>query len=242
MPNWFEGEAQAGSDYSGTVSSLEFVNGKFGAQAVLTTTLDEPITKNDGTLLLEMPAYYGLPDGWEFMGGKLIHKSGDLDKVLPASNKFQKVVAAAGNTDRAAVAYLTRDGLNPYMEEAWVGARFHFMTIEAGQDYNIPARDGEAAKAGKTKGFPAPVEWLGTKDAPLSGSVGAPVNSAVDAASVLAEVGLSDEAFDELEKLAANASEADFLSNAMQSRDKATNQQAFIKHLGSGSLYAALKG
>lgn len=240
MPNWFEGEAQAGSDYSGTVSSCEFVEGKFGKQAVLTTTLDSPITKNDGTLLLEMPAYYGLPDGWNFQGGRLVHNSGDLEKLLPASNKFQKVIKAAADCDQAAVAYLTRDGMNPYMEAAWTGARFHFMTVEAGQDYNVKDRDTGEQKTGKTKGFPAPVEWLGTKDAPLSGDVGAPVASSVDAAGVLADIGLSESAFDSLTALAGKASGTQFVTDAMEYKGEASNVQAFVKALSNGTLHGAL--
>lgn len=239
MPNWFAGEDS--NDFTGMVTALECVEGKFGPQAVLTVQLDTPITKNDGTLMNEKPIYYGLPQGWVEKDGRLMSPSGDPDKMLPKDNKFQRAIAAAGETSPSARAYLTRDNLSPYHLAAWTGARFHFMTIGAGDSYTMEDRETGEKVSGKTKGFPAPTEWLGTKDNPIGGSVGATVSSSVDAASVLAEVGLDSETFDALTGLARNETPDKFVTDAMAHREGAGNAQAFIKHLGSGALYQALR-
>lgn len=240
MPNWFEGAEQEGSDYSGTIS-VEFRDGDYRRQAVVTTILDDPITKKDGTLRMDLPSFYKLPESWAIKDGRIIHDSGDLDKVLPKTNQWQQFVAAAGACGGAAMAYLTRDGLNPYTEQAWEGARFHLHQLPGKKFESFTNDKGEVVPAGESRGIIVPTEWLGTKDAPIGGSVGATVSSSVDAATVIGEVGLDSDTFDALTGLALNETPDKFVTDAMAHREGASNAQAFIKHLGSGALYAALR-
>jgi hypothetical protein len=116
------------------------------------------------------------------------------------------------------------------------------MTEGAGAAYKFKDESGEE-KSGKTKGFVMPVEYLGTADAPLSGSVGASTNGSAP----FSIVNLPDAVIETWGPLAEASSDngafqSSVLKSGLLTKDALApaDYNAVTAALGDGSLREAL--
>jgi hypothetical protein len=230
-------------DYTGTLADLVFQPGEFGPQAIVTVGLDEPFTRDDGTLANERTIYLRIQRGFDVApDGTLIHESGDKDKKMKSDGsqwvKFAERVSELVPDVRSKVP----GGITDSRGWGEAGLRFHFMTEGAGAAYKFKDESGEE-KSGKTKGFVMPVEYLGTKDQPLSGSVGASTNGSAP----FSIVSLPDAVIEAWGPLAEASSDngafqSSVLKSGLLTKDALApaDYNAVTAALGDGSLREAL--
>jgi hypothetical protein len=225
-------------DFTGEIADLVFQPGQFGTQAIVTVALDEPITKNDGTLLNDKTLYISVGAGWNTTDGTtLVHDSGDDSKKMRADSKWGKFTERI--VELGAADQIVKAGGGVYNTAGWKGLRFHFMTEGAGNPYKFSDKVTGEVKEGKTKGQAMPVEFLGTKDAPQAGSVGASTSPGFSLTD------LPDEVIEAWAPIADSSANGDFMKAVMASplftKDAlGESYGAVTKALGDGSLQSAL--
>lgn len=243
MSSWDNPVDFGGVDFSGTVIEAMFTASEEYNRVQLTLTVkrDEPYTREDGTIATESPVWFGVGDTqtWTIVdqGARILHKSGDADKAPSGNSAYGKLILRAVDDFKLRDAFKA-SGYQPTEAKVWIGHRFHFMTEGAGKAYKFKGRDGEMVE-GTSKGATMPVEYLGTKDAPVSGTVGAAVE---DAAFDPASLGLSTDIMGKLEAAAQEATSKDEFLNAAFGLDIDMSNDKVTDALGSGKLYEALKG
>lgn len=236
MSDWFTGDTTAfQDDFTGVVTEFDVEDGQFGRQIKLVVKHDTPQPRNDGTLSTEKPVWVGITDDWSYVDGRLVHSSGDLGKYMNANSKFTRMLQAAA--EGGCREYLTRDDLTPYHGAAWLGLHAHWVTIGAGESYNVKDKETGESKKGLTKGFPAPVEFLGEQ---VAGSNGAsvPAGKQLD----LVALGVPDTMLDEWVTLAAGHTADEFLRNVSTDIPNLPDgcRQDVVAALSNGSLYQQL--
>lgn len=224
-------------DYTGTIADLVFQPGEYGPQALVTVDLDEPFTAADGTLQNARTIYLRIQKGFNVApDGTLLHESGDLDKKMKSDGsqwvKFaERVIELEPSLrDKLTGGVTSTDG--------WVGGyRFHFMTEGAGKDYKFKDDKG-VEQSGKSKGQVMPVEYLGTTDAPVAGTVGASTSNGAFSLSTLPDA--------TIEALMALAESDTFASDVLKGGllDRKALGEAYgptTAALGNGELQQALR-
>ena len=266
MPTGFDlASGEFSEDFTGAIVDLVFTPGEFGVQSVVTIERDTPITGRDGTLYNEKTIYVKIPDGWQVEGDTIVHP--DTTKKITKKAQWGAWVESAISGDPSPKDAILAAGGGAYCTKGWAGHRFHFMTV--GQNpYTMPvdadslgwmtkkveAGDGwcerEGVRAtgiqigdtfhGVGKGYIAPVEYLGTKDAPVSGEVGASAPAGFDISA------LPDDVVDTWRPLAETMDDKEFMqavmSGGLLSADKlGAAYGPTTAALGNGELATALR-
>ncbi len=182
MPSGFEVDSGLFTeDYTGSIADLTFTPGEYGTQAVITVTLDHPVTRNDGTLKNDATIYLSTGEGWSTTDGTdLVHS--DPAKKITQRGKWGAWATRAA--ELGADAPILAAGGGVYSSKGWAGLRFHFETEGAGEKYSFTDKATGEKKSGEKKGVVMPVEFLGTVDAPVTGQVGATAPAAFSIASL----------------------------------------------------------
>lgn len=240
MPTGFEMDSGIFTeDFTGEIADLVFTPGEYGTQAVVTVALDNPITKRDGTLMNDKTLYLRTGDGWGVDGqGNLTHE--DPTKKITARSQWGSFANRVIEIAPEAKDKILAAGGGTYSPLGWTGLRFHFMTEGAGEKYSFTDRQTGEVKSGEKKGVIMPVEYLGTKDAPVSGQVGASAPAGFDLSA------LPDDVIDTWRPLAETMEDKEFMqavmSGGLLSADKlGAAYGPTTAALGNGDLAAALR-
>lgn len=225
-------------DYTGTLADVVFADSQFGSQALATVALDEPFTRDDGTLATDRIIYLRIQKPFEIAAdGTLAHPTNPDAKMKSDGSQWVKFAERVAELVPD-VRTLIPGGISDASGWGGAGLRFHFMTEGAGESYSFKDESG-ATKSGKSKGLTMPVEYLGTTANPQAGSVGASVNGQGE----FSLTSLPDDIIEAWTPYAESTTfQADVLKSGLLSPEKLGDAYGLVtKALGDGTLQKAFQ-